>query len=356
LVVSINSQGFDLGSVSITSYVDPTSALVPACTNPNPIYSTTVMKRHWVITPTINPTEADNASILVRFPFRQGELDTLQTDAFNNANGNDNVGALSDIKLSRYSNGTLANVNGSATDNCGSGESTLHTQVPNGSGTLSSIYPLIGSGQYVTFEIPGFSEFWLHGSATDSPLPVELVNFQANCAGEGKVDVTWATASEHNSASFTVEKSRDGINWSVLTTMAAAGNSTQMINYSTVDNTATSGVNYYRLTQTDVDGASETFNIASATCGDNSTASTVKVYPNPSAGDFYIDFTSEEIVGAAAISITDSRGSEIYSQSVMVEKGSNVFHIEQLDAAPGLYYIKVSNGTTTSNIVKHSLR
>jgi hypothetical protein len=42
--------------------------------------------------------------------------------------------------------------------------------------------------------------------------------------------------------------------------------------------------------------------------------------------------------------------------NVTVEKGNNVFHIENMDVAPGMYYIKVSNGTTTSNIVKHSLR
>jgi hypothetical protein len=351
LVVSINSQGQNLGDVAVSSFIDPTNALVPACTNPNPIYSTSVMQRHWVITPTIQPT----TPVLVRFPFSDAELDALNFAAFNNVNGNDDISSVGDIKLSRYSNSSAANVNGSASDNCGSGTSSIHAQVA--TGTLSSVYPQIASaGQYVTFSIPGFSEFWLHGSATSSPLPVELMNFQANCAGEGKVAVTWATASEHNSASFTVEKSRDGINWSVLTTVAGAGNATQMINYSTVDNTASAGVNYYRLTQTDFDGASETFNIASANCGDNSTTTTVKVYPNPSAGDFYIDFTSEEIIGSSVISITDARGMEVYKMNVTVEKGNNVFHIENMDVAPGMYYIKVSNGTTTSNIVKHSLR
>jgi hypothetical protein len=353
LVVSINSQGQNLGDVAVTSFVDGANALVPACTNPNPIYSTSVMQRHWVITPTIQPT----TPVLVRFPFSDTELDALNFAAFNNVNGNDDISSVADIKLSRYSNGSAANVNGSASDNCGSGTSSIHAQVATGTGTLSSVYPQIASaGQYVTFSIPGFSEFWLHGSATSSPLPVELMNFQANCAGEGKVAVTWATASEHNSANFTIEKSRDGINWSVLTTVAGAGNSTQMINYSTVDNTASAGVNYYRLTQTDFDGASETFNIASANCGDNSTTTTVKVYPNPSAGDFYIDFTSEEIIGSSVISITDARGMEVYKMNVTVEKGNNVFHIENMDVAPGMYYIKVSNGTTTSSIVKHSLR
>ena len=358
LVASINSQGYNLGNVTITSYVDPTNELVPACSNPNPIYSTSVMQRHWVITPENNPPASAAANILVRFPFSDGEFNALNFAAFNNANTNDNVGAVSDIKLSKYSNGSAANVNSSALDNCGVGTTTIHTQVASGTGTLNIAYPQIASttGQYVTFQIPSFSEFWLHGSALDSPLPVELVNFQANCAGEGKVEVTWATASEHNSANFTVEKSRDGMNWTVMASLAGAGNSTQMINYSTVDNNAASGVNYYRLTQTDFDGASETFNIASANCEDNSSLTTVKVYPNPSAGDFYIDFTSEEITGSSVITITDARGVVVYNMNVTVEKGNNVFHIDNMEAAPGMYYIQVSNGTNTSNIVKHSLR
>jgi hypothetical protein len=348
LIGSINSQGQNLGAVTVTSYVDPTNALVPACTNPNPMYSTSVMQRHWVITPTNQPTSA----VLVRFPYSDAEFSGLTSVASTNANPNDDLLTPADLGMTKYSNGTAANVNADPTDNCGVGTATFHTQLGTG---LATSYSGV-TANYVDFSIPGFSEFWLHGSSTASPLPVELVNFQANCAGEGKVEVTWATASEHNSANFTVEKSRDGINWTVLSSVAGAGNSTQMINYSVMDNNAASGVNYYRLTQTDFDGASETFNIASANCGDNSPLTTVKVYPNPSTGDFYIDFTSEEITGASVITITDARGMAVYKQDVTITKGSNVFHIENMEVAPGMYYIQVSNGTATSNIVKHSLR
>jgi hypothetical protein len=348
LIASVNSQGQDLGAVTATSYVEGAPVSVDACGNNNPIYATTVMGRHWVITPTNQPTSA----VLVRLPYGNTEFSDLTSAASTNANSNDDLLTPSDLGLSKYSNGTNANVNDVATDNCGVGATTFHTQTGNGAATSYSSV----NASYADFSIPGFSEFWLHGSAQSSPLPVELVNFQANCAGEGKVNVTWATASEHNSANFTIEKSRDGMNWTVMASLAGAGNSTQMINYSTVDNNAAAGVNYYRLTQTDFDGASETFNIASANCGDNSPLTTVKVYPNPSAGDFYVDFNSEEIIGSSVISITDARGMEVYKMNVTVEKGSNVFHIENMEAAPGIYYIQVSNGTATSNIVKHSLR
>jgi hypothetical protein len=234
----------------------------------------------------------------------------------------------------------------------------IKSPVPNNSWVLDGTHGTItgNSGDFSINRtgISGYSYFAI-GYPTAAPLPIELLNFQANCAGEGRVNVTWATASEHNSANFTVEKSRDGMNWTVLASVAGAGNSTQIINYSTVDNNAAAGVNYYRLTQTDFDGATETFNIASANCDDNSTLTVIKVYPNPSSGDFYIDFTSEEITGEGLITLTDARGSQVYVKEVIIEEGSNVFHVD-LDAAPGMYYIRVSNKTQASSIVKHSLR
>jgi hypothetical protein len=348
LVGSINSLGQDLGNVTITSYVDPTNALIPACINPNPSTSTTVMQRHWVITPTIQPT----SNVLIRLPYSNAEFNLLAFEAFNNPNLNDDLPAETSIGLSKYSNGSASNVNSSALDNCGVGSSNYYSQTTNG---LTSTYSSVNE-KYVAFTIPGFSEFWLHGSATSSPLPVELISFQANCKEDKQVAVTWSTASEHNTSHFVVEKSRDGLNWITFNTLGAAGNSTSIIEYALTDNNEVSGTTYYRLTQFDTDGASETFNIASVNCGEQAATSNLVTYPNPSNGSFYLDFYTQDLTGPSLISVFDSRGVIVYRQDVLVEKGSNVFHIEKMDAAPGMYYIQVSNGTTTSYIVKHSLR
>ena len=202
--------------------------------------------------------------------------------------------------------------------------------------------------------ISSFSPFTI--GITGSPLPIELISFQANCAGNKQVEVTWSTASEHNTSHFVVEKSRDGLNWITLNTLGAAGNSTTVIEYALTDNNEVSGTTYYRLTQFDNDGVSETFNIASVNCGEQAVTSNLVTYPNPSNGSFYVDFYTQDLTGPSSISVFDSRGVIIYRQDVLVEKGSNVFHIEKMEAAPGMYYIQVSNGTTTSYIVKHSLR
>ena len=64
-----------------------------------------------------------------------------------------------------------------------------------------------------------FSEFYLTGSST--PLPVTLTAFTATAAGPAAVRLTWATASEVNSARFEVERSADGVSFSKVDEVAA---------------------------------------------------------------------------------------------------------------------------------------
>ena len=200
----------------------------------------------------------------------------------------------------------------------------------------------------------GFSYFAI-AYPTAAPLPVELISFQANCKENQGVSITWSTASEHNSSNFTVEKSRDGINWFVLTEVEGAGNSTSILNYEIIDSEKTVGVAYYRLTQVDFDGASETFNIASVNCDGNAISESLKVYPNPSENEFYLEFDNTSTSKEVLLSMLDLEGKVIYSETKQIEKGSNIFHLKNLTVAPGIYIIEVKIGETM-NRVKHSIR
>ena len=87
-----------------------------------------------------------------------------------------------------------------------------------------------------------------------SALPVELLYFD----GEKKQSsnyLYWATASEHNSSHFVVEKSEDGYNWQQIGQLPSAINSTQELHYDLTDNDVSPIYNYYRLMQYDIDGA-----------------------------------------------------------------------------------------------------
>jgi hypothetical protein len=153
-----------------------------------------------------------------------------------------------------------------------------------------------------------------------------------------------------------VDKSKDGISWSVLGQTAAAGNSTQLLNYELIDNEKASGTTYYRLTQYDIDGVYEVFDPVSVNCNGTTSNNHISTYPNPSMDGFYVSLYTETMEGNGQLSIMDGSGRTVYSKSVNIQDGNNVFHIGDLTAAPGMYYIQVSYGSIKTGIVKHSLR
>lgn len=84
----------------------------------------------------------------------------------------------------------------------------------------------------------------------DPALPVEWLSFGAN-AGAKKVDLAWETSEEPDNAGFHIERSPDGRTWSVLGEQAPLAGNT----YDYTDATPLTGENYYRVRQTDFDGA-----------------------------------------------------------------------------------------------------
>jgi hypothetical protein len=90
-------------------------------------------------------------------------------------------------------------------------------------------------------------------------LPVELLNFSGNYnQKENKNEISWSTASETNNSHFVLERSDDGFSFTSLAFVEGAGNSNILMEYSYSDKNPDRNY-YYRLTQIDFDGQSETF-------------------------------------------------------------------------------------------------
>lgn len=88
-----------------------------------------------------------------------------------------------------------------------------------------------------------------------STLPVELVYFKGGRESGNKNYLSWLTASESNNNYFTVERSTDGTDFGhVVALVPGAGNSNQEVNYNVYDEYPPTGINYYRLKQTDNNG------------------------------------------------------------------------------------------------------
>ncbi len=102
----------------------------------------------------------------------------------------------------------------------------------------------------------GFSDFTLGGDSNENPLPIELLHFTAS-SNDSEVLLSWATASEINNDFFTLERSADMRSVEIIGHVQGAGNSNQTLTYQFTDPHPLTGINYYRLKQTDFDGSYE---------------------------------------------------------------------------------------------------
>lgn len=109
-------------------------------------------------------------------------------------------------------------------------------------------------------------------------LPVELIDFAGEQVGTKNV-LDWQTTSEVNCSHFEIYRSTDGLDYDILGTIAGAGNSQALVDYTFVDHNPKIGLNYYRLRQVDFDGVAEFSDLISIDY--ELDAFDISVYPNP---------------------------------------------------------------------------
>ncbi len=109
-------------------------------------------------------------------------------------------------------------------------------------------------------------EWWIDNielwDITPIALPIELMSFSVIEEQDYNL-LKWSTASENNNDYFLLERSEDGSNWVNINSTDGMENSNTKMNYLFRDFTFTNTLNYYRLSQVDFNGVSETFNIIS---------------------------------------------------------------------------------------------
>jgi hypothetical protein len=189
---------------------------------------------------------------------------------------------------------------------------------------------------------------------TNGALPVELLSFDGTC-NNNIISLEWKTATEHNSDYFEVVKSRDGENWSSLTTLGSAGNSTQELTYNTKDGNAIDGNNYYKLIQYDIDGQFKEYGPINVICNGN-TKGYFSIFPNPSTGDFQVILNNKQLIGEGTLIIKDTKGSEILTKEIKISSGINLFNVSNLNLPSGVYYISITSNDISTEIIKQMIR
>ena len=111
-------------------------------------------------------------------------------------------------------------------------------------------------------------------------LPVELTSFTANVV-DGKVVISWGTATEINNAGFSIERSNDNKKFTEIAFVKGKGTSTDKSIYNYTDKSALSGKYYYRLKQVDFDGTYQYYKSIEIDLGLPKNYSLEQNYPNP---------------------------------------------------------------------------
>ncbi|HEY6505328.1 MAG TPA: T9SS type A sorting domain-containing protein, partial [Chitinophagaceae bacterium] len=179
-----------------------------------------------------------------------------------------------------------------------------------------------------------FSDFGI-GSSNLNPLPVQFTLFNIKCRGNNVV-VSWKTAQEQNSSHFNIERSTDGIRWTVISNLAAAGNSSDERTYSFTDNNSMQK-SYYRVAQYDIDGRVQYTSILKASCepGD-----LLKVWPNPFSEMVFVNINTNS-GSQAVIKVFDNKGALVKTQKTMLLPGSNQINIDMKKMVSGIYQLAI---------------
>jgi hypothetical protein len=175
------------------------------------------------------------------------------------------------------------------------------------------------------------------------PLPIDLLNFEVDCK-EGSSELKWTTASEINNDYFTIERSIDAINFEPVATLLGRGNSTTINNYSWKDDSSIRERAYYRLKQTDFDGASEYFGIRTATC---ERSLDISIYPNPTKGQITIEGNHSEL---EQTKIFNTIGQDVSAFMKIIEKTESKLIIDLSSLNDGIYFVKTR--TSAMKILK----
>lgn len=171
---------------------------------------------------------------------------------------------------------------------------------------------------------------------TATPLPVDVVEYQANKNEKKTVDLTWQTLSERDNDYFTIYKSIDAETWTYLGTIDGAGNSNSQINYYMEDQTPLVGENYYKLTQTDFNGQSTEIGIRIVVFENQAE---YILYPNPANG-----------ICTIISSVNKNYQFKLYNQlGELVSAAQQTSTIDTRLLAEGLYFIQIEDNIGSHN-------
>lgn len=174
-------------------------------------------------------------------------------------------------------------------------------------------------------------------------LPVSGLNLKAIIHGNG-AQLEWETITETNTAYFQIEKSVDGINFTAIGKVQAAGDRNTLSRY-TFSDPQFSATSYYRVKLFDKDGKTRASNIEALA---KNVSFGISVFPNPAKSFVIVSGLKAKQV----IQFCDYKGAAL--QQIKVAGNTSYINLEGYSA--GAYIVRVFDGgsvVSTNKFIKY---
>ena len=213
--------------------------------------------------------------------------------------------------------------------------------------TLTKIATIAGPTSFTfLFEVGNVNNLVVNTGTVDVPynaaiLPLEWLSFKATpiTTGEAnKVALAWETASEKDVSDFNVERSDDGKVFTKIGAAIPANNRVTKSSYTAYDDKPLTGVSYYRIRQTDVDGKTSVTKIESVTLNSKKAVGKFTFYPNPIQKGTPLSILTD-VQGAFDFKVIDMTGKVMYNQKL---QGNT--ELKGLNLAGGTYLYEILSG------------
>ncbi len=173
------------------------------------------------------------------------------------------------------------------------------------------------------------------------PLETHLISFSGK-PDNGHALLTWATTGENEPLSFDIEKSNDGINFSLIGSVSSYNDYTsEQSVYSFVDPSVLSGKSFYRIRMRNNNGQS-TYSRTIQLAAEKETLSFVSVI-NPFTDALLFDI-STDAGGKAEAELIDASGKLVRNKTFDISTGITRLSFENTQLlVPGIYFLRVKS-------------
>lgn len=351
IVLSVFKNGNSIGNIgggltvqtaTLSNYSSNTATHVtnpPADYVDNPLWH--VMNRYWVVNPVSQPT----TPVKVRFYFLNQDL--------NDINGSVSPATtITDLKFYKINGAFSPNPDPDGNPLTSDGHSgvpeaparnaTGYVEYDNGASSTAQNWLLgnFSTGYYAEYEVDLFSGGGGgSGSGTQGALPVELLSFTGQRAGDVN-HLFWTTTVAQSIEHFEVERENPFTNsFEKLGEVSAINAALPQKNYNFEDNQPYSGTNKYRLKIVDIDGG---VGYSAVLVLNNTLEAQCHVYPSPAKDVLQVSLTNIQN-DAVTFTLYNAAG-QVVIKEVWNVNGTTIRTLDVSEFSKGVYLYKVSGG------------